>query len=254
VRRYVGKINMKLLFVFLQTLLYVAFLTLDLTDGSIVFSNKIKFTIIVLCFCYVLFYKSGANRSIIFCSQAALFFTVISDLFILLLDYYFYGVLTFVIVQQLYGMRLILERRSDRGSGIIKIDFTLWGSFLARILIQAGFTAVVCILLSQTGVILERLLVTSVFYFICILMNAITAVKAAFKDTKEKSKVIFAVGIFLFLLCDINVGLFNLSGFISMPEHLYGIIYSFSAVLMWTFYAPAQVLLALSVRGVNNLR
>jgi hypothetical protein len=55
----------------------------------------------------------------------------------------------------------------------------------------------------------------------------------------------FTAGMVLFLLCDINVGLFNLSDFLTVTS-TYEIIYELSAVLMWTFYAPSQVLLALS--------
>jgi len=108
VKRYAGKISIGLLFVLLQTILYVAFLTLDLAGRNIGLSSKIKFAMIILCFCYAFFGKKNAGRSIIFYLQLALFLTVIADLFILILDYYFYGVLTFILVQQLYGIRLIM--------------------------------------------------------------------------------------------------------------------------------------------------
>jgi hypothetical protein len=57
----------------------------------------------------------------------------------------------------------------------------------------------------------------------------------------------------LFLLCDINVGLFNLSDFIT-PSPAYNIIYSISSILMWTFYAPSQVLIALSVENEKKVQ
>jgi hypothetical protein len=56
----------------------------------------------------------------------------------------------------------------------------------------------------------------------------------------------------LFLLCDINVGIFNLSGFIALPERIYQMMYSVSSILMWTFYAPSQVLIALSTKNVAS--
>jgi hypothetical protein len=262
VKHYVGKLNIGVLFVLIQTLLYGAFLTLDFTNSNYDLSNKIKFSIIILCFCYALFLKEGAGRSIIcypssrkpqcesdflsrVCLQVALFFTVVSDLFILMLDYYFYGVLTFILVQQLYGIRLIMVQRNEAAERTNSVFFR---SLCNRILIQAGIACAVSIILHQLGVVIESLLLATIFYFICILTNVMTAVSVAIHKPHGKGNVIFAIGMFLFLLCDINVGLFNLSGYITMPENLYHIIYSFSSILMWTFYAPAQVLIALSVR------
>jgi len=238
-------VNSGILFVLLQALLYGAFLIMDLTGSSIDLSNTIKFSIIILCFCYALFYRKGADKSITFCLQTALFFTVVSDLFILILDYYFYGVLTFILVQQLYGIRLIMAQRiaiKDRVASLMLRTLCMC------LIFEAGIAGIICIVLQHLGVVMDRLLIASIFYFICILTNVITAVSAAFKSNKVKGDVIFAVGMFLFLLCDINVGLFNMSGFLPMSESLYKVIYSYSSILMWIFYAPAQVLIALSVR------
>jgi hypothetical protein len=262
---------MGLLFVLFQAFLYGAFLTLDLTGGSIDLSKIIKFSIIILCFCYALFNNMSAGRSIICfpgsqnkglhsftkrksqtksdhisqCLQAALFFTVISDLFILMLDYYLYGVLTFILVQLLYEMKLIMVQRAKVKG---RIDLGVLRVLSIRIALQVSIAGIVCIILQQMGLVLENLLIATVFYFICILTNTIIAIRVAIINPKAKENVIFAIGMFLFLLCDINVGLFNLSGFISMPENLYAQIYTLSSILMWTFYAPAQVLIALSVR------
>ncbi len=237
---YAKKNSFELIFLLLQTILYVAFLTLDITGGSIRLSVGIKYLIIILCFCYVLL-KKGACKSIVFCLlRAGLFFTLISDLFILILDYYFYGVLAFILVQQLYSLRLIILRyklidKSDRS--------ILYGK---RVVTQVGIAALVCLGLWLTGITLEGLLVASVFYFISILFNTIGAIRLAHSNRKDRGILLYAVGMVLFLLCDINVGLFNLTGFITMPEEIYLVIYSFSSILMWTFYAPSQVLIALS--------
>lgn len=267
-KRFAGKINKDLLFILLQTILYGAFLTLDLTGGSISLSGKIKFTIIILCFCYAVFSNGKGSRvptpdaipsrkvafkSIIFLLQAALFFTVVSDLFILLLDYYLYGVLTFIIVQLLYGLRLEILREKhpqqylcDTKHSATHVNKQIISSYMRQVLLRIIVAIVIIILLSFAKVELEGLLIVTTFYFVCILFNVMLAIKVAVMNPKEKSNVIFAVGMFLFLLCDINVGLFNLSGFITMPQDLYVVIYSISSILMWTFYAPAQVLIAIS--------
>ncbi|MHB8128624.1 MAG: lysoplasmalogenase family protein [Mobilitalea sp.] len=243
-KRYVGKRNIGLLFVLLQTILYVAFLTLDLGGDKIGLSSKIKFTMIILCFCYAFFGKKNAGRSIIFYLQAALFLTVISDLFILILDYYFYGVLTFILVQQLYGYRLILGKEYYNCNESDRVLRT----FLLRFIIQLAIAFIVCFVLFNSGIRLEELFLATVFYFISLIFNVVSSIKIALIDLKNKGNLLFAVGMVLFLFCDINVGLFNLSGFVTLPKDLYELIYFFSSILMWTFYAPSQVLIALSVK------
>ena len=257
----------ELLFLLLQATLYVTFLFLDLTDGSIGLSVCIKYIIIILCFCYALlcgsayksifYYEDNAQKSVIGLSlrkklgkhpyadirflQMGLFFTLISDLFILILDYYLYGVLVFILVQQLYSFRLILLHYGKRDQSE---RITM---YVKRIMIQVGLAAMTYLALYFAGVNLDSLLITSVFYFISILFNTIAAVQLAIKNHRLKSDLLYAAGMLLFLLCDINVGLFNLTGFINLPEEIYSVIYSYSSILMWTFYAPSQVLVALSV-------
>ncbi len=237
------------IFLAVQAILYATFLTLDLTGGSIRLTASIKYTIIIVCFCYALLMKS-AYKGILFLLQVGLFFTLISDLFILILDYYLVGVYTFLLVQLIYGLRLILlqEELSDAS---VKFErkgrkYRLFQFFLRRLLIQTGFAAVIYIVLQLVGVTPDPLLMVSVLYFIGILFNTITAVRLSVRDRKNRSNLLYATGMVLFLLCDINVGLFNLSGFISLPEEIYSVIYSLSSILMWTFYAPSQVLITMS--------
>jgi hypothetical protein len=238
VKRYlVGKLGfnkLAYLFIFVQIILYVAFLTLDFMGQVYAVSADIKFGVIILCFCYVFFFGKNTDKGIIFCMKAGMFFTLVSDLFLLMLDYYVYGVLTFIVVQQLYSIRLILaEHRKIRKLAL-------------RISLQLAVTIGVCMVLGVIGVKPDILLIISVFYFVSIVTNTFTAVWIAVQNHKDQGNVLFAVGMVLFLLCDINVGIFNMSGFVALPEKLYQLLYSLSSVLMWTFYAPAQVILVLS--------
>lgn len=272
-RQSSGKLNMKFVFLLLQTILYVVFLMLDLTSGDYDLSIKIKYTMIVLCFMYTLipenkpdldggnhYFGKSVYKSTLFCLQAALFFTALSDLFILILDYYLYGVITFIIVQEFYSARLILLKMERKAlfvstkdeNKILCSGKAFFIALIRRILLQLFIAAIICTLLILFKVTPELLLVVSVFYFICILSNVITALFVAIKDLKLKANLIYAIGMVLFLLCDINVGLFNLSGFIAMPRELYSVIYSISSILMWTFYAPSQVLIALSSKYINQ--
>ncbi|HHV10160.1 MAG TPA: hypothetical protein GXX75_07785 [Clostridiales bacterium] len=243
----------RMVFIILQVMMYAAFLVLDLTGGNAAISSYIKFAIIILCFCYALPAKRSAGKGILFLMKTALFFTVVSDLLILILDYYFYGVLTFLVVQQAYGMRISMEkhflRQEDKRRSCLG---NLFRGFLPRLLLQTAAAGTVCGILAYSGIELEPLLVASIFYFINIVMNTFGAVRAAVLFPGRRSLVMFAAGLVMFLLCDVNVGLFNLSGFISMPPGIDSTIYGMSSILMWTFYAPSQVLIALSVKAGNQ--
>lgn len=240
------------LFVMLQMILYVTFLTLDIRSGSTLISRNVKYSIIILCFCYALFWGNRAHKSIFFCMIAGLLFTVISDLFLLILDCYTYGVLTFIIVQLFYGIRITLaDMKIHRRGAESKEDGSCKMLFLHRLTLRIGvelmIAFIVCLILWLAEVPMGFLLIISVFYFTCIVTNTVTAMKSAMYCPRNRCNLLFAVGMGLFLLCDINVGLFNLSGFISLPANIYDFLYSMSSVLMWTFYAPSQIIIALSI-------
>lgn len=230
--------RIRFLFIAVQLLLYISFIILDLAGGKTGLSNAIKFAVIFLCFCYVLSLQSH-NRSISYSLKAAMLFTLISDLFILLLDYYLYGVLTFTVVQLLYNYRISIHNASGHYNAAKKF-------FISGLMIQLLISSFICLLLDFFGVEPEPLLIAAAIYFTGLVMNTIRALAATIKESGDISMRLFAAGLVLFLLCDINVGLFNLSSFIELPQDIYSVIYSVSSVLMWFFYAPSQTLIALS--------
>ncbi|MCR5330365.1 MAG: hypothetical protein K6E62_04155 [Lachnospiraceae bacterium] len=58
--------------------------------------------------------------------------------------------------------------------------------------------------------------------------------------------VVFLVGMILFLLCDINVLLYNLGDYVSIDAPLYNSLSAAAPYLIWVFYLPSQVLIVLS--------
>jgi uncharacterized membrane protein YhhN len=220
-------------------------LKLDLQGDSIDLSARIKFSVIILCLGYVLFKREGNGKRDLSLVRAALFFTLISDFTILFLDeeHYIFGVLSFVVVQLLYGIRLDGSRNRSKGRPE-KEGFLF--SLLLRAAIQLTVTVFVLLLLDRLGVVRDGLLTVTVFYFVCLVSNVIHAILVAGHSPRDWSNIIFAAGLLLFLLCDINVGLFNLTGFVSVTGKASEILYSLASILMWTFYAPSQVLIAIS--------
>lgn len=232
----------KYIFVIMQLVLYGMFLILDILERNIRLSNRIKFVLVVLCFIYAII--SGIkkrNREHIYLIYA-LALTVVSDMFILLSNYYFYGVMTFILAQQLYGMRITeLNNREIDASDPI----SLISDLIIRLLYQGSFAFLAGIILWLLGVNIDALLAASIFYFISICTNVVRLLKLVINHHDRKNIRYFTIGMVLFLLCDINVGLFNLSDFLKVSP-TYGIIYNISSILMWTFYAPSQVFIALS--------
>ncbi len=252
-KEHLKKLNTERVFLLVQVVLYITFLALDLTDKNADLSNKVKYVVIILCFCYAFFAGKGTVRFL----KAALLFTVLADLFLLILDYYLWGVLVFIVVQQLYSIRLVvLERNSSVTSGSAKHTTDIRNNrkkhisydYLLRVMLQVGAAIIVCAVLKIAGISLELLSIVSIYYFILISSNVVSAVILARSTPGNKENILYAAGMFLFLLCDINVGFYNLSGFITLPVQTYHLIYSISSILMWTFYAPAQVLIAVSSR------
>jgi len=232
----------------MQSIIYLSFMAIDINGGNYQLSNYLKFGFIVICFFYVLICAKNNNMKQFTYLRLALALTLISDLLILLLDQYLFGVMTFILVQQLYGIRMDILQRDLFKSKIIIIKQ------LQKNLVIGFITAVICVSFIYLKIKLDLLLLLTTFYFICFLVNGLYAFNLAKKFRHDRGIVLFAIGIFLFLLCDINVGIYNAAEYITLSEKLYSVLYTLSSVLMWAFYAPAQVLISLSGQYIGDNR
>jgi uncharacterized membrane protein YhhN len=192
----------KKLFITIESLLYITFIIMDFLDIN---STLIKYIGVILCFVYALYSKKKLK-------SVALLFTCLADLFLLvLLKHYELGVFIFIFAQvtYLYYLRNIDVRISNY-------------ILVFRILIIVVGT-IILYFSNNFSLLYELVLI----YFSTLLFNCLNAFKV-----KEKT---FALGLILFIGCDICVGLFNTP-------------YSDSviAMLIWMFYLPSQVLIVLS--------
>ena len=212
------------IFVGIEAILYIAFLWIDMfvpnrTDISI----YLKYTGIVLCFFYTLLFlgkeeeKRDTNQL-----QLIMLFTMISDTFLLLVGNYAAGMTTFLIAQLLHRFRL-------RNGKPKRLQYIVFPGFL------------ILVILRVSGVTLDYVLIVAVFYFLCMLSNAGYSLL-------HRENLVYTVGLILFLCCDINVGLNNVASYINVPESLNFFVEHVVSVLMWFFYLPSQVLIALSAR------
>lgn len=186
---------MKKLFLLVSTLLFFGYNYLDFNCGD---STYIKYLLIILCFLYSL---KGKNKYI----KLGLFITVIADYFLLVTSHnYNFGIFCFCVVQTIY--MLMINKKN---------------SFIYRIIIYLALVLILPLFYEDRS--LETLLALYSILFLTI--NVFESFKV--------NKILF-IGLGLFWLCDISVGLYNM-----------GILRNITAYTMWLFYGPSQILLTI---------
>ena len=229
----------KRVFPVLAGLLWLAFLTLDLTGAGS--STWVKFAAICLCCVTALAGAKTADGQVV---AAALCFTVAADWFLLVRnDHYGVGVGLFIVVQALYAYRLYRLRGnqySKRGLPLRLISLLLPLYHILSLIIYGSIFMVLAMrwrfapdpdVLQSLAFILPpdgiSYLIFPLFYFFNLCLNTAEAF------TLKKS--LFAWGLALFVCCDICVGACNL-----------GLATAFTWWGSWLFYLPSQVLIVLS--------
>jgi len=209
---------MKKLLLILIFILYIFFQVIDLWFPAFwSYSKYLKFLAILLCFCLMLVPGKPAvslrDRSLV---RMALAFTLLSDFLLLFTNLYTLGLFIFCGVQLSYIVRY--RKSLLRGSVIfygIVVLFT-GVSWMLRLRLPYELIAGGC-------------------YAVLIL----TAYGCSFTAAIPlKRKRLIVIGMTLFILCDINVLLFNL---LPMSEY-----HRLTGLLMWFFYLPSQLCIALS--------
>lgn len=200
-------------FVCMEAVLYAAFLALDLTGqgGATIW---LKYAGVLLCLAFSLWCAlRGGDRLV----PPALALTALADLFLLVLDrWYPLGVVIFLFAQSAYLIRLRLA--SGRAWWPVRAGVPL----LAALALYALGQATALDLLAG-------------LYFSQLAVNAILAWTLPGRRWR-----LFALGLSLFICCDLCVGAFNSPGLVPAGA------YRFAQVGMWLFYLPSQVLIALS--------
>jgi len=226
------KLNKKTIFIFMLILfLYLFFIALDysLQNTGSKYSIAAKYFSILLCFIMtIMIGRNGHDIVDTRLLQSAFFFTACADYCLLLSNKFMVGVLIFCIVQIIYIFRYTRDLKSRS-----KI-------FLAVLIIYILLSIIALSALNTQSLDL-RLSLICLFYGCLIITSLITAVRTLKTNYFPLcSSVMICIGMILFLLCDINVALFNIfqeNG--SYTARICGL-------LIWVFYLPAQVMLALS--------
>ena len=198
----------------------------------------LQFTSIVLAFSFSLIFLNFKKGQYI--TQLALLFTVIADVFLVLArpQNQSVAMTSFSITQVLYFTKLLKETESKK----VRLS-----NLITRIV------AIVVIEVTTLFVLGEKadfVSLISMFYFINLILNMI------FAFVNFKKNPLFAIGLLLFMFCDIFIGLQCAIGvYIDIPST--SIIYkiTFSPFnWAWLFYIPSQALLSISAAPLERLK
>lgn len=218
------KINNILLsiLIFIELLIYIYFVNGDITES---YETKyIKYISIILIVLYTIIY-SLINKKINLFFSLGLLFTLFADTFLLLLDnYYEVGLICFNLVQTYYFIGLKNQ--------------------IKKIFIPQAFLRIVifisCLIIGITIDDLVSLL--SLSYISFLIFNILSLL---FFSEKKKEEIFLLIGLILFLLCDISVGINNIAYSLDISYKNKQIIDSITDVTMWLFYLPSQIIICI---------
>ena len=193
--------------------------------------DKASYAATCLAFVFAFFYAKKDAR--IWLTIAALMFTVVSDYFLVLRMPFDQplAMTTFLAAQLCYATRLMLnENKKLRIVDIVlRVSLSVMMIIVAKIVLAESF---------------DYLSSVSLVYFVNLFLNVI------FSFIQFKKSPILAIGLLLFMFCDIVVGLNSSIGvYIDVPpSSIWYIIAHTPFNLANIFYMPSQTLIALSCR------
>lgn len=220
--------------VLIELIIYISFIYIDFTNGySNSYSTVLKYIGILLSLALsLLIGDNGYNKKDTRLLQLALCFTAAADLCLLILDYYTVGVLLFCFVQITYIIR---------HAGILKNNIKIFGSLIFVILV---FVMILDTNIIHINIISRELLIIGCIYAILLISSVYSAWRVFNRGSYTSlSCYLICIGMTLFFLCDINVAISALINNV----FIFGVsLKGVSRFLVWIYYLPAQVLLALS--------
>lgn len=155
-----------------------------------------------------------------------------ADLFLTVFNYYTSGVALFCVVQILYSIRYEALKISETSLKFIIIFLSLMFVYL---------------IINLFIIKIDILFAVALFYAICLIISVRKAIRVCKNNLYPyPNKYMIAYGMILFILCDINVALYNVTEVTGISWTFIDIVHNISGLSIWLFYVPSQLLLALS--------
>lgn len=222
------------IYIFLELFIFLSTIIFDFLDFPIVY-----YFAIILNFLFSLMIiedNKKKEKFIVF----GLFFTLIADIFLVLInDFYFLSVVIFTITQIMYFIYLRLNYKYS-----LSFKYEIVLRLLSIILLEVFFYWYL-----QDDY--DALLAISIFYITNFFINVIDSFISIRKN------YLFTLGLFLFIICDVFVGINNMGEYIIESSFIKSINNS-NINFIWLFYFPSQVFITLSIKyryhkKINNI-
>ncbi|MCL1987181.1 MAG: lysoplasmalogenase family protein [Firmicutes bacterium] len=196
-------------------------------------ANLVRFIIIAICFLLALgTVKFAYSKKDWACLAVAMAFTVVSDYFLLLTDNLVLGVATFWLVHTVYIFRV--QQKIPKITIItlvVGLSFGILFVWLNVNNILVFFSAIYAALFLQNFV----------FHVKFCKSGNLNKIENSYSLPKVNRKIML-VALTFFVICDVNVLIFNIRDILQLSEQNVERVYT----LMWLFYVPSQVLLGIS--------
>lgn len=227
------KILIVKLVLFIELIIYCAFIYIDYSNNfKTVYSSALKYFGILLClFLSILIGNNGHDKMDTISLRLAILLTALADLCMIILGLNELGIMIFCLVQITY---IIRHRRAiwQRGN----LSFLVVTTIVIILIVIFFINNLLIEDLGYEGIKKVTVIIGSI-YAVILLYSVYTGWKTLKGNFYPMySRYLVAIGITLFLLCDINVAL--------------SVILKDLSILIWIFYLPSQVLLVLS--GYNK--
>jgi len=214
--------------------IYVSFMVMDIFYNNLfIYSNLLKFIGILLVGLLTLVErKSSISLKDINLLNLAMALTIISDYFLLIKgSNYIIGIGIFSLAHLMHGIRM--EKNKARVIIMRYISFLIITLILYSVFLDTPYE-------------IELIIFVSLFYFSNLLSNLFRTLDVYKYDKFPLvNSSLLVAGFILFLFCDINVAIYNILQFNTNNVFL-DILRNLSRILMWFFYLPSQIFIALS--------
>lgn len=213
---------MKKAFIVIEAILYVAFVLLELKYGF----NKLVLSLHFISILGTIIYVLSRSKKeydqwdlfVVKCIYLVLLPTdIICEFTTLLLA----GVIGYLIINLLYAYRM---RKTLKHFSFIP--------FVGAIIIAMA---------AKMGLELNAVVCIGIIYYICFVTNAISV----WLCSKNR---LFQIGLTLFFLSDVHVFLQKINGMIKLTGDLLYYVNHYVDLMIWVFFVPAQVVIALSIQ------
>jgi len=233
---------MKYAYVAIEGVIFICYMAKDVFGhmpllGGDISSATLKFLGITLCLAYSFvdlvrgyFKKYAFNKDRLVVTMAMLL-TVWADSMLLNDGNYLSGVVLFILVQMIYLYRISMHYSS---SSILK------SSLIIRITLSGILVLLISIFLLE-----PQLIILAIVLYVVSFLDNIRILLTNYKCDRHTEHRLFLWGMVLFLLCDVNVAIYNIGDYITINRSILDETSRVAGSLMWFFYLPSQVMISL---------